>query len=654
MTSTESKLLQEAERIGQQLLSRAKKDNNGVYWETITMDNNRQHVWEVSESIYGGCAGIALFFMELYKHTGNKLYYTTAEEALNRLVHVAANELPQSFAFFTGRIGVSGVLLKMYELSKNQKHLDAALEIARPCNTVLTENYQIDDLINGQSGILLALLHLHSYKPEKWIKDYIQQFAQHLVNRANTGKKGLYWDKTFQQIQGLCGFSHGAAGLGFVFIELGKYFNDSNCFDLARLAFQYESQYYMPQWSNWQDLRKSFYDPEDLVTAKKDYLAKNFRALTVGGDMSAWCHGAAGIALSRISAIEWLGEKAYAADLKHALEKVTRTDVKAATPQSSYTLCHGIGGNMDAFIEASLFFNDKKYLKTAKHMGLKAIEQQVDFGFYYSGFGTGGDKEDTSLFMGIAGVGYFMLRLLDPIKTPSVLRPVVKKHATEKVAPIFDSRQLKHDLLQKDFPKTLALLAHNDVKLLNTGLDQVQATNFNLDFIKWIKPIVKDQANTVFGKMLKEAFTLELAKRKLKNEIASYAQLFVEQSIDMEKLPEIELDLTKHSFQLAAGIQFKKVKYQHVTENANLNKVSTEPAMVMLKATHNGVVEDVLSDFSYWVLVAFKSPKRYKMVIEQLCADFGAEIEAEKRQVAEAVTEQVKNALRSHVLVATD
>ena len=64
-------LLEGAINIAEDILSRAKRTPEGIYWEFMTLGENREAAWEISHSIYSGVPGIVLFYVELHKQTGD-------------------------------------------------------------------------------------------------------------------------------------------------------------------------------------------------------------------------------------------------------------------------------------------------------------------------------------------------------------------------------------------------------------------------------------------------------------------------------------------------------------------------------------------------------------------------------------------------------
>ncbi len=155
------RMSKEAIRIGEWLLSRAKKEGSGMWWETMDMDLERNISWRESESIYTGVSGIVLFFLELHKFTSESKYKTAAVEGMRWVLNSCKKNPNAFYSFFTGRMGVSYTLLKMFEVTGESHYLEKALAIAEPCAGTIDDN-GIDDLINGTAGTLLGLLHLHA------------------------------------------------------------------------------------------------------------------------------------------------------------------------------------------------------------------------------------------------------------------------------------------------------------------------------------------------------------------------------------------------------------------------------------------------------------------------------------------------------------
>jgi lantibiotic modifying enzyme len=91
----------------------------------------------------------------------------------------------------------------------------------------------------------------------------------------------------------------------------------------------------------------------------------------------------------------------------------------------NYCLCHGAGGNADLLISAADVLARPEIRQAAEAVGRNGIVQ-----FHATDMpwpcGVNGGGETPNLMLGLAGIGYFYLRLYDSTTVPSVLlvRPV--------------------------------------------------------------------------------------------------------------------------------------------------------------------------------------------------------------------------------------
>ena len=125
----------------------------------------------------------------------------------------------------------------------------------------------------------------------------------------------------------------------------------------------------------------------------------------------SWCHGEAGIALTRMRATEVLGRDPYEAEAISALA-ITRRELNAAIPYEleDATICHGAAGSADVLLSAGDY-------DIAAELGHAALERYAPTGRWPCGL-LGGTTP--ALYRGLTGIGWFYLRLHDPT-TPSPL-----------------------------------------------------------------------------------------------------------------------------------------------------------------------------------------------------------------------------------------
>lgn len=146
----------------------------------------------------------------------------------------------------------------------------------------------------------------------------------------------------------LTGFSHGTAGIGWALLELHQASGDERFLQAALDAFAYERTHFNVEQGNWPDFRR---------------LPASY--------MSAWCHGAAGIGLSRVRAWEILRHETLFSEATVALNTV----VADLPSLGNSSLCHGTAGNADILIYASEKLNRPDLLEVAQAAGTNALER---------------------------------------------------------------------------------------------------------------------------------------------------------------------------------------------------------------------------------------------------------------------------------------
>jgi hypothetical protein len=654
------RLLSEAQRIGDRLLAEAETDKDGMYWQSMTMDMDLKISFVKSETIYSGVSGIVLFFLELYKQTRDRRYMDAAVQGMNWVVAYCEKNPSNYYALFTGRMGVSYTLLQMHAYTREEKYLEQALATAGPCRNFPGQG-NIDDLINGSAGTLLGLLHLHAATGAEWLLETMGLYIRRLVERAHHGPAGLYWDRSHQLIGGLCGFSHGAAGIGFVFLELGHYFQNNAFYQAAEQAFLYERFRYqksrLPQ--NWPDLRKGIYRDEDRQAHLKALEEENWDFFTSGSDMNAWCHGAAGIGLSRLRAYQLLKKDIYKKEARIAIAKTRSTDIESPNASPLCILCHGQAGNAELFLYAWQTLKNKKYLAMAETIAVNILDHHEKNHRYLPGFRTENKEEDTSLFMGNAGIGYFMLRLLNPLQVPSVLIPqvdgqfvttkpaVLSKYPFISVSPA----ELYHDLLQKDFQRTLFTARAIMPQRVNAFLKDNRMNRMNTRIS--LSPKEKES--------LADVFDLEREKRRMDEAIAGHSLLNIKREVleqQAEKITTLEHDaFLKQILTLEPTTRLFTTQWNWDPANrenweSNLQREKEEEICpLLLQPTSWGIKEYQLSPFVYTILYEFQKPAAVEQVIKVTIDAFEALSLEQEKTLKQTIIEQIKQALSAGILL---
>ena len=87
---------------------------------------------------------------------------------------------------------------------------------------------------------------------------------------------------------------------------------------------------------------------------------------------------------------------------------------------SDYSLCHGASGNAELFMMGAEILERPELRVIAEEIGQRGIEQFERNNLPWP-CGVAEAGETPNLMLGLAGIGYFYLRLHAPNETPSIL-----------------------------------------------------------------------------------------------------------------------------------------------------------------------------------------------------------------------------------------
>jgi lantibiotic modifying enzyme len=129
--------------------------------------------------------------------------------------------------------------------------------------------------------------------------------------------------------------------------------------------------------------------------------------------MTAWCNGAAGIGLARLASLPYLDDAMLRQEIEAAL-----TSTLAQGFGGDHTLCHGAGGLVETLLVASQMLGMASY-RAALEQGTSMLLEKASAFREQTEEVTG--IESPGFMVGLAGVGYTLLRLVEPVALPSVL-----------------------------------------------------------------------------------------------------------------------------------------------------------------------------------------------------------------------------------------
>jgi lantibiotic modifying enzyme len=365
--------------------------------------------------LYGGTSGIALFLAELHAATGDMVVRQTAlgaiRQALSRVADGTTNATVGS-GLYEGRVGIA-LAAAQVGVSLRQGHLlDQAAALAaspRPPDRGRGEDPGFD-LMSGRAGSVVGLLVLRQLMDDDSLLEKAVGFADDLLATARKDDRWYTWSPAKAVAKRpLTGLPHGAAGVGYALLELAAITGEARYRAAAELAFAYERSLFDATEQNWPDFRQ--------VSGHRSRRTHSFA--------TQWCHGAPGIALSRLRAHHVYNDETCRVEAVAGLATTHKmVGITLSTRRGNYSLCHGLAGNAEVLLQAAEILGSGWAPDRA--LAIDVAEAGIErFAGPDRPWPCGVHQGVTpNLMVGLAGIGYFYLRLYDPtVPSALLLRP---------------------------------------------------------------------------------------------------------------------------------------------------------------------------------------------------------------------------------------
>jgi hypothetical protein len=420
---TEAEWIEVAALIGKELVSSSIWSQGRCTWVGAEpVDDARGGVAvfpfaTLGPDLYSGTSGVAWFLAELHAVTGAPDVRATALGAIEHALASARRmQPPLRSGLFNGALGVAlvaervGALLDDPELSHRARRLlRYSIRVPR--------SGQEWDLLSGHAGSILGILMSASPQQDEEAMETASRFGRRLVRGSTAFGTAKGWASNLPGgARYLTGYSHGVAGIAHALAELSSATGDEALRRDAIAALGYERALFDATVGNWPDLREVAVRPPRIPSTAK---------LPSHEFGTYWCHGAPGIAISRLRTYELWGDELSLEEALIALNATREMVLSALDARSSnYSLCHGLAGNAEvlAYGEEVLGDSASPGVEIARQVGAEGCA------LYCSGSqgwpcGTGHGSAP-GMMLGIAGIGMFYLRLHSPVTpTPLLLDP---------------------------------------------------------------------------------------------------------------------------------------------------------------------------------------------------------------------------------------
>ena len=291
--------------------------------------SGRAAVAALGPDLYEGTSGVALFLAEAAARLDEPRLRATALGA-SRLSLEQAGRLERD-GLYAGRLGVAYAAVRVAALHGAEDVAAGAAALVKAWRRDARPAVA-DDVMGGRAGSLVALVALAA--PD----GLTTGLGDELIERAERGPDGWSWrDPRRPSMHDLCGYAHGASGVGHAVAELFGATGEDRYRDAAERAFAYERSWLDPRTGTWPDLR--------------GVARRTGRQAPVVSAADSWCNGAGGIALARLRAHALLGSPALRRDADVALAACERhvAGLLGRDPHD-FSLCHGAAGAGDVLL----------------------------------------------------------------------------------------------------------------------------------------------------------------------------------------------------------------------------------------------------------------------------------------------------------------
>ena len=376
-----SELVKEAVAIAQELQQRGIYDHNGVSWIGLGLRPNAPgfQLQSLSNNLYDGRCGVALFFAALSKITKNSHWQDLALKTLIPLRRIlrSNSEVVQRLKLegIGGATGLSSIvysLVQIGQLINNSSIIEDAKKAARLITADSIDRNNSSGLIDGTAGTILACLKLYEIEPNA-LNSAIA-CGEHLLQQL---------DRSLPQLP--TGLAEGSVGIAYALSQLFEITQDSRYLVGTEKA--------IALYTNRID------------TNSKEAVFHN-----------TWAGGTAGIGLGHLGMMSVLNNSAMRKEIDRS---IIQTQNHCLSDVDS--LAWGNFGRIETLLVASQTLNRPQLYDFALQATTTLVRQARSRGRFNLNSLSVPVVYNPGFFHGTSGIGYQLLKIAYPRLLPSIL-----------------------------------------------------------------------------------------------------------------------------------------------------------------------------------------------------------------------------------------
>jgi hypothetical protein len=267
--------------VEKRLIKNSIKKTGYIFWEMPLYDSQGKVLFSVDCSLKNGLAGIALFYLNLYKFTNSSKYLTRFDKVVRGIIKKNSENKTKHFGFWEGMSGTVYVLLRAYEATGSVYYLTTSKELILNSREFIFSQQVSNSLYSGRAGLLLLLLDLLNLTNDKPLEDLAHVVINLMLSQSNLSENSQSWYFDQTQSQDPVSWSFGSAGISYSLQRASEYFQSDGLTLCSKLAMNHclnSNKFGINHWPNFLNPIESSKD--DKVFIKK--FKKNRRDLCRG------------------------------------------------------------------------------------------------------------------------------------------------------------------------------------------------------------------------------------------------------------------------------------------------------------------------------------------------------------------------------------
>lgn len=380
MPPNNNELLQEARSICDAIMARAVHEPKKSSWivPNYNLRTKKIQINSIDYDLYDGFLGISLFMSALYKLTSDESIKSNVisitEEFRNdlkdQLYPYPIHRIPLGLG--NGLAGIIKALLMIGDyMQVDSFHEDVVFLISKIKKELIKQN-RLLDIATGSAGLIVALLEASERLDCAAALELAYLSGQEIVDKL------LAYEFIYKMP---IGFTCGTSGIIYALLKLYSLTNNQRFYETAQIALADENR----------------------------RLEQSINTSDVNLQESMLCSGVPGLGLSRAGMLPILQDNQTLNQLKIAIDYTLNNPLTL-----NDQLCCGNSGRIDFLVEAAQRINQTELLAEAKRRLGWMLQRKERCNHYFIDCADSKAVVNPSLFQGLAGIGYVLLRCINP------------------------------------------------------------------------------------------------------------------------------------------------------------------------------------------------------------------------------------------------